>query len=317
MKRITITTLTIGLISLVILLIATMLAQRMSKEGLAGAGGIPARFFTSGTMQRDGGPKLTLDSNLTASDGKPMFDVPLPKQGPGETWDDFQNRLSNEKYGWGNYYVDVYEDNTWYELEYVDGKYKGTVNSIDDTTIKYNDFLNEGLSFDDTDFKSWNRKSPLRITLDYVRKDDEKRYTSSYYFYDGIFTYDWPPPKVPADPVYDPDTRELPAASDPNNWSEADMVNASEMERLGMPITMADEHGMGGHGMGGPGGRRPIVINVNNTGGAYAPQGSMAQPAQSMSPSELHVTHELSKNAEKKITKTMNFMEFVIKSSQK
>ena len=49
MKRITITTLTIGLISLVILLIATMLAQRMSKEGLAGAGGISARFFTSGT----------------------------------------------------------------------------------------------------------------------------------------------------------------------------------------------------------------------------------------------------------------------------
>ena len=79
-----------------------------------------------------------------------------------------------------------------------------------------------------------------------------------------------------------------------------------------MPITMADEHGMGG-----PGGRRPIVINVNNTGGAYAPQGTMGQPVQSMSPSELHVTHELSKNAEKKITKTMNFMEFVIKSSQK
>ena len=310
MKRITITTLTIGLISLVILLIATMLAQRMSKEGLAGAGGIPARFFTSGTMQRDGGPKLTLDSNLTASDGKPMFDVPLPKQGPGETSEDFQNRLSNEKYGWGNYYVDVYEDNTWYELEHGDDKNKQAVNSTDSATSKYIDFLNEGLSFDDAEFKSWNRKSPLRITLDYVRKDDEKRYTSSYYFYDGIFTYDWPPPKVPADPVYDPQTRQQSA-------QVSSTVSPASFDDFGTPVHSTPDYEGGPGGMGGPGGRRPIVINVNNTGGAYAPQGTMGQPLQSMPSSELHVTHELSKNAEKKITKTMNFMEFVIKSSQK
>ena len=72
-------------------------------------------------------------------------------------------------------------------------------------------------------------------------------------------------------------------------------------------------HGMGGPGMGGPGGRRPIVINVNNTGGAYAPQGAMEQQ---LAPKSLQITHELSEDSEEKLTKTMNFMEFVVKKSQ-
>jgi hypothetical protein len=71
--------------------------------------------------------------------------------------------------------------------------------------------------------------------------------------------------------------------------------------------------GMGGPGMGGPGGRRPIVINVNNTGGAYAPQGAMEQQ---LAPKSLQITHELSEDSEEKLTKTMNFMEFVVKKSQ-
>ena len=79
MKRVNITTLTIGLISLVILLIATMIAQCMSgKEGFAG-GGIPAKFFSGGTMGANGGPNYIFDADLKTENGQPMFDVPIAK----------------------------------------------------------------------------------------------------------------------------------------------------------------------------------------------------------------------------------------------
>ena len=91
---------------------------------------------------------------------------------------------------------------------------------------------------------------------------------------------------------------------------------------------------MGGPGMGedhhspemkGPKGRRPIIINVTNTGGAYAPMeqhpmghhGHHSDHGHYTHPSrDVNITHELSENAEKKLTKTMNFMEFVVKKSQ-
>ena len=56
-------------------------------------------------------------------------------------------------------------------------------------------------------FSNWDRKYPLRIVMDYVRSDGTK-YTSTYYFYDGIFTYDWPPPATAAKPIFDADNRE-------------------------------------------------------------------------------------------------------------
>ena len=99
----------------------------------------------------------------------------------------------------------------------------------------------------------------------------------------------------------------------------------------------AHHYSMGGPGMGedhhspemkGPKGRRPIIINVTNTGGAYAPMeqhpmghhghhGHHGDHGHYTHPSrDVNITHELSENAEKKLTKTMNFMEFVVKKSQ-
>ena len=77
--------------------------------------------------------------------------------------------------------------------------------------------------------------------------------------------------------------------------------------------------------MKGPKGRRPIIINVTNTGGAYAPMeqhpmGNHGHPGDhghhGHPSSNVTYTHELSEDAEKKLTKTMNFMEFVVKKSQ-
>ena len=101
-----------------------------------------------------------------------------------------------------------------------------------------------------------------------------------------------------------------------------DMIWEDSMGGHGMGGYDMGGHGMGGHGMGGPKGKRPIIINVNNTGGAYAPMeqhpmgdhghhGHHGHPS-----SNVTYTHELSEDAEKKLTKTMNFMEFVCKKSQ-
>ena len=317
MKRCTITTLTIALISLVIMLVATYVAQSMSKkEGFAG-GGIPAKFFSGASMQKGGGPHYQIDPNAKTDDGQPIFDVPIAKPLEGETDEDFYKRLGTIKKGWRSYNFATFEDNTWYDLNYESG---GNEHPVGAGLGANHNLVENGMSLPADNFTKWDRKYPLRFVLDYVRNDGTK-YSSTYYFYDGIFTYNWPPPSTPAPSVYDPDTRERPigsvnsdyaAASDPNNWSEADMVNASEMERLGMPITMADEHGMGG-----PGGRRPIVINVNNTGGSYAPQGTMGQAmGQSMPSRTIQITHELSDETDQHLEKSMNFMEFVMKKSQ-
>ena len=96
MKRVNITTLTIGLISLVILLIATMIAQCMSgKEGFAG-GGIPAKFF-SGLGVQKGGPNYRFDADLKTENGQPMFDVPIAKPLEGETNEEYYKRLGTLK----------------------------------------------------------------------------------------------------------------------------------------------------------------------------------------------------------------------------
>ena len=201
-------------------------------------------------------------------------------------------------------------------------------------------------------------KISIEIVMDYVRSDGTK-YTSTYYFYDGIFTYDWPPPATAAKPIFDTDNRGqddgkegeiisagsisqigdtvgpgMGGASDPG-WGvdmggpgmEGPGMGGYDMGGYGMGghgmggYDMGG-HGMGGHGMGGPGRKRPIIINVNNTGGAYAPMeqhpmgdhghhGHHGHPS-----SNVTYTHELSEDAEKKLTKTMNFIGFVVKKSQ-
>ena len=318
MKRCTITTLTIALVSLVIMLIATHVAQYMAaKEGFAG-GGIPAKFFSGASMKKGGGPNYKIDPNAKTDDGQPIFDVPLAKPLDGETNEDFYKRLGTIKKGWRSYNFATFEDNTWYDLYYESG---GNEHPVGAGLGANHNLVEHGLSLPGENFKQWDRKYPLKIVLDYVRNDGTK-YSSTYYFYDGIFTYDWPPPSTPAPSVYDPDTRERPPASvdpasaaafdpqgsaaDPSNWTEArEIIPADNMNQMGM--------GMGGPGIGGPGGRRPIVINVNNTGGAYAPQGAMEQQ---LAPKNFQITHELSEDSEEKLTKTMNFMEFVVKKSQ-
>ena len=81
MKRVNITTLTIGLISLVILLIATMIAQCMSGKDLEEN---TCKFF-SGLACRKGGPNYRFDADLKTENGQPMFDVPIAKPLEGET----------------------------------------------------------------------------------------------------------------------------------------------------------------------------------------------------------------------------------------
>ena len=346
MKRVNITTLTIGLVSLVILLIATMIAQCMSgKEGFAG-GGRPAKFFSSASMRKGSGPNYRLDANLETENGQPMFDVPLATQLEGETNEEFYKRLATIDKGFRGYSFATFENNTWYDLEYESGGEKYSASSgisPSDNLLEY------GLDFGNRahQFTGWDRKYPLRIVMDYVRSDGTK-YSSTYYFYDGIFTYDWPPPSTAAKPIFDPDNR-----GQDDGPKEGEIISAGSVSQIGDPIGPGLEsqllggpgmggpgmggydmggygmggydmggHGMGGHGMGGPGRKRPIIINVNNTGGAYAPMeqhpmgdhghhGHHGHPS-----SNVTYTHELSEDAEKKLTKTMNFMEFVVKKSQ-
>ena len=92
MKRVNITTLTIGLVSLVILLIATMVAQCMSgKEGFAGQG-IPARFFKGGTMGANGIPQYILDENAKTDKNFDLFNVSAPQKAENETDEQFYTR---------------------------------------------------------------------------------------------------------------------------------------------------------------------------------------------------------------------------------
>ena len=339
MKRVNITTLTIGLVSLVIFLIAAMIAQCMSrKEGFAG-GGIPAKFFSGASMQKGGGPNYRFDADLKTENGQPMFDVPLATQLEGESTEDFYKRLGTIKKGFRNYNLATFEDNTWYDLEYESG---GDIHPAGGGIGASANLLENGLNPNPELFNKWDRKYPLRLVVDYVRSDGTK-YTSTYYFYDGIFTYDWPPPSTAAPLIYDADNR-----------GRSDTVSNGVMTQIGSEI---EESGMGGPGMGGPGmggpgmrgpgmggpgmggpsmegpgmggpgmggpiGKRPIVINVNNTGGAYAPMDNHdhdhghGHGHHSHTPNNITYTHELSEDAEKKLTKTMNFMEFVMKKSQ-
>lgn len=343
MKRVNITTLTIGLVSLVILLIATMIAQCISgKEGFAG-GGKPAKFFSGASMKKGEGPNYRLDSDLKTDDGQPMFDVPIAKPLEGETNEDYYKRLGTIKKGFRGYSFATFEDNTWYDLYYESG---GNRYSASGGIGANSNLLETGFNLGNPNtFSNWDTKYPLRIVMDYVRSDGTK-YSSTYYFYDGIFTYDWPPPSTAAKPIFDPDNRGQ------DDEKEGEIISTGSISQIGDTVGPgmggASDPGwgvdmggpgmggpgmggydmggygmggydMGGHGMGGPGRKRPIIINVNNTGGAYAPmeQHPMGDHGHHGHPSSnVTYTHELSEDAEKKLTKTMNFMEFVVKKSQ-
>ena len=118
--------------------------------------------------------------------------------------------------------------------------------------------------------------------------------------------------------AFDPDdlsglsSKEIPHGKGGNTYEIPDHAGTSRIDGPG-----TGGPGVGGPSTGGPGGRRPIVINVNNTGGSYAPQGTMGQAmGQSMPSRTIQITHELSDETDQHLEKSMNFMEFVMKKSQ-
>ena len=327
MKRCTITLLTIALISLVIMLITTLIAQSLSpKEGFAG-GGIPAKFFSGASMQKGGGPNYRIDPEAKTPDGLKMFDVPVAKKLQGENDSDYYKRLATIKTGFTGYSFSTFEDNTWYDLYYESG---GAKHPVSGGLGANHDLVETGFAIgNNAQFKDWDRKYPLRFVLDYIRSDGTK-YSSTYYYYDGEFTYQWPPPKTAAPLIYDPETRGRPIVSEPkpiitdtqvvqqSPLSSTNMIEPS-MSGSAMSGSAMSEPAMSGSAMSGPEGRRPIIINVNNSGGSYAPQENYPQQgemSQQMPNNTINVTHELSDESNAKLEKTMNFMEFIMKKSQ-
>ena len=195
MKRVNITTLTIGLVSLVILLIATMVAQCMSgKEGFAGQG-TPARFFKGGTMGANGIPQYILDENAKTDKNFPLFNVSAPQKAENESDEQFYTRTIGMEGGFGQFSFASYdmEDKQWVGLSYEDN---GITHPSEGRFNIHSDLLTTGFHFDDNLLENWDRSSPLRVMLDYTRlegNNEYKKYSSTYYYHNGEFTYEWNP----------------------------------------------------------------------------------------------------------------------------